>query len=369
MRRQSTASPATDRTQQPVLSMPPETAPHERIFMAFPSGGYTLGDTRQQAEAARTAWANVARAVSRFTPVTMIVDPAAETDARRHLGQDVHYELRPLDDAWMRDIGPTFVADTQGNRVAIDWNFNGWGAQSWATWGKDSRIAAEVAALAGARRIRSAITNEGGGIHVDGEGTILATRSVQLDPGRNPGLSAEQIEAEFARQLGTSTVIWLERGLTRDNQEFGTRGHVDITACFPAPGVVLYHDQRDPAHPDHVISEEIRQVLAESTDAAGRKLKLIPVPAPQTLRDAQGWVDYSYLNHLVTNDGVIACTFDDPNDDLALGILRRAYPGREVVGVDARELFARGGGIHCITQQLPARRAAAGSPEPGGGEQ
>src|SRR5699024_3811658 len=146
----------------------------------------------------------------------------AEADARRHLGDAVSYEFLELDDAWMRDIGPSFVRNASGALCAIDWNFNGWGAQSWAAWGKDSRIAAGIAQLESAALLQAAITNEGGGIHVDGEGTVLATRSVQLDPGRNPGATAAQIEAEFARLLGTSKVIWLERGLTRDNQEYGT---------------------------------------------------------------------------------------------------------------------------------------------------
>jgi len=333
--------------------MPAETEAHDRIFMAFPASGYTLGDTEEEAEAARSTWSHVARAITKFTPVTMVVDPSSEADARRHLGDSVSYSFHELNDAWMRDIGPTFVRTAHNELAAVNWNFNGWGAQSWASWDKDQLIADHLAQLTELPVARANITNEGGGIHVDGEGTILATRSVQLDPGRNPEASEVQIEEEFARLLGTSKVIWLDRGLTRDNQEFGTRGHVDIVACFAAPGVVLYHDQQNPEHPDFLISQEVRTRLEESTDAKGRKLKLIAVPAPTALRDDEGWVDYSYINHLVTNGGVIACAFDDPNDAQAAKILAEAYEGREVVSVDARELFARGGGIHCITQQLP----------------
>ncbi|WP_345471195.1 agmatine deiminase family protein [Glutamicibacter ectropisis] len=335
--------------------MPAETEAHERIFMAFPTSGYTLGDTEEEAEAARNTWSQVAKAIATFTPVTMVVDPSAHADARRHLGDAVDYLIHELDDAWMRDIGPTFVRTAENTLAAVNWNFNGWGAQSWASWEKDQLIAGHLVQYTAVPEIRANITNEGGGIHVDGEGTILATRSVQLDPERNPGATATQIEEEFSRVLGTSKVIWLDRGLTRDNEEFGTRGHVDIVACFAAPGVVLYHDQQNPEHPDFLISQEVRERLEESTDAKGRKLKLIAVPAPQVLRDEEGWVDYSYINHLVTNGGVIACAFDDPNDEQAARILAEAYLGREVISVDARELFARGGGIHCITQQLPRR--------------
>ncbi|MBM6621792.1 agmatine deiminase family protein [Micrococcaceae bacterium RIT802] len=336
--------------------MPAETTAQDRVWMAFPASGYTLGDTEADAEAARTCWADVARAVARFTPVMMVVDPASRAHADRHLGDAVEIVERPLDDAWMRDIGPTFVHDDAGRLAAVDWVFNGWGQQEWASWGHDRHVGAAVAGLAGAPLLASMLVNEGGGFHVDGAGTALATETVQLDPQRNPGATKADIEAEFSRLLGVEKVIWLPRGLARDNGEFGTRGHVDIVATFPAPGVVLYHDQRDPEHPDHTLSTELGALFGAATDAAGNPLRAIAVPAPATLRDAAGWVDYSYLNHLVTNAGVIAGTFDDEHDDEALAVLAEAYPGREVVGVDARELFARGGGIHCITQQQPAPR-------------
>ena len=142
-------------------------------------------------------------------------------------------------------------------------------------------------------------------------------------------------------------MIWLPRGLTRDSQAYGTRGHVDIVATFPSPGTVLLHDQRDPAHPDHAVTTELRDVLA------AQDLQVVDLPAPSVLRDAEGFVDYSYVNHYVANGAVIACAFDDPADAQAREILAAAYPGREVVAVDARPLFARGGGIHCITQQQP----------------
>lgn len=334
-------------------TMPHEGAPHERTWMAWPSKGYTLGDTEAEADEARATWAAVARAVARFEPVTMVVDPADVAVARAYLGGEADLVEAPLDDAWMRDIGPTFVTD--GSSVAaVDWVFNGWGAQDWASWEHDAQIGRVVAEAAGVPRIASSLVNEGGGIHVDGEGTVLATRAVQLDPGRNPGLAEADVEAEFARTIGATHTIWLPRGLTRDSQRFGTRGHVDIVATFPRPGQVLVHVQREPAHPDHAVSREILDVLRDARDAAGRALEIVEMPAPATLRDDEGWVDYSYINHHLVNGGVVACSFDDAHDAEAVAILRDVYPGREVVTVDARPLYARGGGIHCITQQQPA---------------
>ncbi|HJV98809.1 MAG TPA: agmatine deiminase family protein [Arthrobacter sp.] len=334
--------------------MPAETAPQERLWMAFPTGGYSLGDTAEAAHAARSTWAAVANAAVEFEPVTVVVDPDDVGIAARYLHPDVEVLAAPLNDAWMRDIGPTFVLGQDGSLGAVDWVFNGWGAQDWARWDKDALIAGEVSGRAGARHIVSALVNEGGGIQVDGKGTVLVTETVQLDPGRNPGLSRADVEAELARTIGATHVIWLPRGLARDSERFGTRGHVDIVAAIPSPGTLLVHSQQDPRHPDFQVSRDIIEHLHATRDAAGREWNIIEVPAPETLWDDEGFVDYSYINHVVVNGGVIACTFADPNDDKALQILAEAYPGRRVVGIDARELFARGGGIHCITQQQPA---------------
>lgn len=331
--------------------MPAEWERHVRTWMAWPSTGYTLGETPAQADEARATWAAVALAIADFEPVSLIVTAEAASIARDYLGRRTRHPITlveaELDDAWMRDIGPTFVID--GDRIAgIDWVFNGWGAQGWARWDLDAQIASHICSHEQIDTLRSPLVNEGGGIHVDGAGTVLVTDTVQRDPGRNPNWTRDEVEAELSRTLGVERVVWLPRGLTRDYDEFGTRGHVDIVACFVPNGRVLVHDQRDPHHPDFAVSEEIRSTLHD----AG--LETIDLPAPTVLRDDEGWVDYSYVNHYVVNDGVILCSFDDPNDQIAAGILRQVYPGRDVVLVDARPLFARGGGIHCITQQQPS---------------
>lgn len=341
------------RYQRPALEsltmyvMPGEWEPHERTWMAWPTHGYMS----EAIEDAWVAWAAVANAVVEFEPVTMVVDPRDIDSARGHLDSRVELLAAPLDDAWMRDIGPTFVHDASGGVAAVDWVFNGWGQQHWAKWDHDSHIAPVVAAAHAVPTVASMLVNEGGGIHGDGQGTVLATATVQLDPHRNPGATRASVEAEFARTLGATRVVWFERGLHRDYEDFGTRGHVDIVACFASPGTVLYHDQRNPEHPDYDVSREVREVLA----SAG--LQAIPVPAPDVLRDEHGFVDYSYINHYVCNGGVILCSFDDPGDERAAAVLRAAYPDRKIVLVDAREIFARGGGIHCITQQQPRARS------------
>lgn len=337
--------------------MPSETAPQERLWLAFPTSGYTLGESAEDAHEARSTWAAVANAAAEFEPVSVVVDPSQLELAKSYLSGEIAIEAAELDDAWMRDIGPSFVRDTaSGALAAVDWTFNGWGAPGWSEWGKDSLIGAFVGAAAGAPVLSSLLVNEGGAIHVDGEGTVLVTETVQLDPGRNPYTTKERVEAELERTIGATKAIWLPRGLTRDYGEFGTRGHVDMVATIPSPGRILLHSQSDPAHPDYQVTAALHAFFEEQTDAAGREFEITELPAPAILRDAEGFVDYNYVNHVVVNGGVIACAFGDAAADArAAELLSEAYPGRRVVSLDARPLFARGGGIHCITQQQPTR--------------
>ena len=330
------------------LTMPPEWEKHQRTFIAFPHTGYTLGNTQAEQNAARQAWASVANAASEYEKVTAIVHPDDERLAAKFLSSEIEVMIEKIDDAWIRDSGPTFVKDQAGKLAAIDWIFNGWGAQGWAEYSNDEMIASKIAARYGVELIKSDLVNEGGGIHINGKGQVLLTETVQLDPGRNPDWSKEQVEQELSRTLGVTDFVWLKSGLTRDYDEFGTRGHVDIVACYAPDGRVIYHDQKNPNHPDHLVSAEVRDQFFR------RGQELVSLPAPETLKYSVGYVDYSYVNHYVLNNAVLLGSFDDSNDKEARSILRDCYPGREVVLLDARELFARGGGIHCITQQQPA---------------
>lgn len=334
--------------------MPIEAHRQERLWLAWPTTGYTLGDTETEAEEARRTWAAVANAASEFQPVTVVVNPGDEPIASKFLSATITQLTAPLNDAWMRDIGPSFVLSDEGELGAVNFVFNGWGAQGWAQWDHDQHIGRIVAEAAGATLIDSDLVNEGGGIQVDGTGLVVLTETVQLDPGRNPGITKSQVEAELARTIGTTGAIWLPRGLTRDHDTFGTRGHSDILAAFASPDVLFMHQQNADSHPDHPIARTNREVVERYRADHALGFDIIDLPAPDTMRDSEGFVDYSYINHVVINGAVLACIFKDPADDRALALLREHYPGREVLGVDARPLFARGGGIHCITQQQPA---------------
>jgi agmatine deiminase len=303
------------------------------------------------------SWIDTANAVAAFEPVTVLVDAADVTRARQKLDGGIELVEARLDDGWFRDSGPTFVRDSRdASLAAVHWTFNGWGEMQAYDW--DALIGGAVGDLAGVPVISSTLVNEGGGICVDGEGTVIITETVQLHDRRNPGWSKDQVEDELRRTIGATMVIWLERGLMGDMQQYrphvGTNGHVDVLAAFVRPGVVVVHGQSDPDHHDHAVMAENVRRLREAKDAQGRSLEIITLEAPpDTVTDGVS-IDHSYINFSFVNDGVVMSTYADSGaDDRAMGIMRELFPKRSVVGVDARPIFRNGGGVHCITQQQP----------------
>ena len=325
--------------------MPPEWAPHAATWMGFPRDSYAESGLNR--EAVQDAWSAVANAISDYEPVKMLCHPEDLAAAKRKLCSSIDLIPVALNDAWLRDIGPTFVIEDDA-LVAIDWQFNGWGQNTEFEWDDDDAIARQIAEVLTVPSERAEIVNEGGGIHVDGHGTVLLTDTVQLDPTRNPDHDRDSIATHIHNALGTYRAIWLPRGLWRDNFLNGTKGHVDIVACFAPDGRLLVHRQTSEGHPDFALWDDLAQQFSDEG------LEVFPLEAPLTLKDHRDWVDYSYINHYVCNGAVICPSFDDPRDDAARERLEDAYPGRDIRMLDARALFAMGGGIHCITQQQPS---------------
>lgn len=333
-------------------TMPAEWGPHRRTWMAWPCNPFVFeltGGARQ----AYAAWARVANAVAAFEDVVMVCNHGDAAEARSLLEPRVSVIETSLGDSWMRDFGPTFVVDGDGRLGAVDWTFNGWGGRTFPECSMDAGISRMVAARCGAERIPSKLVNEGGGLHVDGEGTLLLTESVQLNRNRNPNWTREEVEAEMHTRLGTRKAIWLPRGLVADTAQPGTDGHVDTLACFVKPGLVAVHGQPDPEHPDHHTAREIEAILRAQTDAAGRRLEVIVLDAPEERYIDGEPLSCSYVNFSFVNDGVVLCAFDDPRDDTTRDIFRQLFPERRVVSVAAVDIFKGGGGVHCITQQEP----------------
>ena len=339
--------------------MPPEWTPHKRTWMGWPCNRDVL-EMIGSPDAAYTAWSGVANTIARFEPVTMVCNPGEEATARKYLNAGVTIAERELGDSWMRDCGPTFVVNEQGALGAVDWTFNGWGGRTFPDASADALVARFVAEQAGAERLPSVLVNEGGGIHVDGEGTLLLTENVQMNRNRNPNWTREEIETEMHGKLGTSKAIWVPRGLEADTSESGTDGHIDTLACFVKPGVVVVHGQPDPDHPDNETAREIEAIMRAGTDARGRALEVIVLDAPKERYDHGEPLSCSYVNFSFVNGGVVLCEFDDPRDEEVAGVFRRLFNDREIVSVPAVDIFKGGGGVHCITQQEPLCAANGG---------
>lgn len=326
--------------------MPPEWAPHARCWMAWPCRPQTFGGALEDA---RRAFAAVAQAIARFEPVTMVVRPEDVAMVSLYCGSGVTVLPLAQDDSWARDTGPTFLVDGKGNLAGVDWTFNGWG-ELMPDHSQDAQMARRILDHVGAERYASPLVTEGGNIHVDGEGTCLVCTSSLLDPKRNPGMSQAEAEAELMRCLGVDKVVWLPGHVADDE----TGGHIDNIACFARPGVVLALATDDPSSPDHASLAANLEVLRSSTDARGRTLEVVTVPQPKPrLRPDGRRMSLSYINFYPANGALIVPRFADAADSTAARTLSTAFPGREIVPVDALDIVQGGGGIHCITQQQP----------------
>lgn len=337
--------------------IPPEWGPHERCWMAWPCRPEQFGNRLQ---GARKAYAEVARAIARSEPVSMLARPDLIADASLASGKGVSVVPMDYDDSWLRDTAPTFVQAADGTLAGIDWRFNGYGHRQPAFEG-DAKLATLICERLQIERFEAPFVLEGGAIHVDGEGTALACAESVLDDKRNPGLDRAKLERLLAEYVGIETVIWLERGLEDDP----TGGHVDNVACFAGPGRVLALIAKDQNDPNHERLAANLAILKAAEDARGRSLEVIEVPQPKARhRDDGRRLTTSYINFYVSNGAVVMPMFEDSMDDTAHDLVERAYPDREIIQIEALDLVYGGGGIHCITRPQPARPPAPAEAAP-----
>ena len=331
-----------------VWLLPDESAPHQRTWMAFGASRKIWG--KKLLPEVQRNLASIALTIAKYEPVSMLVRQSDFPLAQRLMEDKVELVVCPLDDIWMRDIGPIFVVTKNGDKAAIDFNFNGWGKKQ--VCGNDAKVAAFVAEYAGVRRIQSNLVLEGGAIEVDGQGTALITESCVLNENRNPGVTKSQCERELKELLGLEKIIWLPGIKGKDI----TDGHTDFYARFARPGVVIAAYDPDPKSFDHAVTKRHLEILQTATDAKGRKLEVIILEAPSRIREKFANDDFAagYVNYYVCNGAVIAPEFGDARTDAAAERqLKRVFPEREVVLMNIDAIAAGGGGIHCTTQQEP----------------
>ncbi len=295
--------------------------------------------------------ATIARTIAAHEPVSMLVRNDERAIAADLVGDGVELIVAPLDDLWIRDTGPVFVATEQGDRAAVNFNFNGWGKKQG--FARDARVADLVSERAGVQRRQTRLVLEGGGIEVDGLGTAIITESCVLNSNRNPGLTKADCEAELESLLGLEKIIWLPGVKGKDI----TDGHADFYARFASPGVVVAGYDADPNSFDHAVTKKHISILKAATDATGHRLDVVILEAPSKVRPKYDRVDFAagYLNFYVCNNAVIAPEFGDAAADRAArDTLTQLFPDRTVYQINIDGIAAGGGGIHCATQQEPA---------------
>ncbi|ODT00562.1 MAG: agmatine deiminase [Erythrobacter sp. SCN 62-14] len=321
--------------------MPPEWAPQDWIWIGFPHLAEEWPGWLEPAQEQIAAFAN-AVADSGQQVRLLVRDEANAARARALVSSKVTLEQRAYGDIWLRDTGPLVVREGDRGLAVRRFGFNGWGGKYLMPG--DTEIGAELARDAGLAITQSAMILEGGAVDGDGTGLVATTEQCLLNPNRNPAMNRTEIEAELARQLGFTQVLWLGDGLINDH----TDGHVDNLARFVAPGVLVVPEATGTDDPN-------AQIYADSAaraEAFGVKVARIPSPG-LILRD--GVVEpASYVNFAITSHLVVVPTFGSPHDADGVAAIAALFPDRDTIGLPGEAVLAGGGGFHCASQQMPA---------------
>ncbi len=343
--------------------MPGEFEPHKGCWMIWPQRGDSF---RLKGKPAQKTFVKIAEAIQKFERLSIIVSKDQYETAKSALPQKIRLVQMETDDAWIRDTGPSFVINKDGDVRGIDWDFNAWGG-IFSPCDKDALVAKNIMSLEKILRYDPSVILEGGSFHVDGQGTLITTEQCLLNPNRNPDFSKDKIESLLKSYLNVDTVIWIKDGVFMDE----TAGHVDNLCAFAQPGEIVLTWTEDPKDPQYEISRQAFDILSNTKDAKGRSFKIHKIHQPGPLyitpEESKGFDSVedarirkkwerlagSYVNFYMANKGIVMPLFNDPHDKQAMTAMEHIFPGREIIGIETREILLGGGNIHCMTQQEP----------------
>ncbi len=338
--------------------MPAEWEPHQATWLVWP---HNPKDWPDKMPPVLWVYTEIIRHLHRRERIRLVVDnPRRELRARRMLEQagvdlnQIEFYRFKTDRSWVRDSGPIFVRNST-ELGATCWRFNAWA--KYSNWLKDATLPGKIARAKKCRswQVRWAgrrLVLEGGSIDVNGRGALLTTEECLLsrEQERNPGISREQLEEAFAAYLGVRKVLWLGRGIAGDD----THGHIDDLARFVGPRTVVTVVETNRRDANYRALQDNLLRLRSMSDQNGRPLEVAELPMPRPLFFRGQQLPASYANFYTANGIVLAPTFNDPNDRVALDILAKLFPGREVVGIHSVDLLWGFGTLHCSTQQEPS---------------
>ena len=326
--------------------VPPETGPHERTLLAWPTSSRREQLWGGQLDAARDVHALVAHTIARFEPVLLVVDPADEETAAAQVGGDaIELVTEPIDDSWLRDSGPVTAVARDGIRHALCFRFTGWGG-SFTPFGRDATIAARLAEHLGFVSYDVGIAGEGGAVALDGEGIVVTTERCLLNPNRNPGRSRAEIDTALLRarpvrtpSSGSRTGSRRTRGPTATSTTWSRSmppGGVSSRGA-PTPRTRTTPSRPRAGRRSNGPGSTSRRCRSCRTRASGGCA--LPVP---------------YVNLSPVNGAVLVPITGDPADPSVLELIAGCFPDRDVIGLPGAVLAYGGGGVHCITQPVPA---------------
>jgi agmatine deiminase len=335
-------------------TFPEESEPHEGTWLQWPHHHQygivfrnDIDDTWVEMTAALKQSENVHIIAYDHTERTRIENLLANAGVSL---TNVDFYIIPNNDFWIRDNGPIFVRDLNGNLVVQDWGFNGWGYKT--AYKKCDQIPSEVASAIGKSVVDlgDIMVNEGGSVELDGRGTLLACKSSILNDNRNPGMSQAQAEAIFKQYLGVTNFVWLEGVKGADITDM----HIDGFARFANAQTIITMSNADLNYWEVPSSDQ--SILKSGKNIDGVAYTIVELPLTQndvitTYGTNEGRA--SYINYYIANTVVLVPNYGDPNDTAANALIQSLYPGRTIIGIESRNVFALGGMVHCSTQQQP----------------
>jgi agmatine deiminase len=332
--------------------MPAEWERHEAVWLSWPHNTVTFPGL----DAVRDTYIQFISAMHGSEKVELLVrDTGTGEMIKERLSKEgagdshVRYRVTDYEDVWIRDYGPTFVVNPAISRVAmVQWEFNAWGGK-YEDHIRDGAIPDVMNDWLGLPVFRPGIILEGGSIDVNGRGTVMTSRSCLLNPNRNKGLSGSDLETLLGENLGADHVLWLDEGIVGDD----TDGHIDDFARFTGPSTVVCACEEDRSDENYRALQENYDTLRKSTDQDGNPLTVVKLPMPGRVSGGDLRYPASYTNFFIGNSVVIVPVFIDPHDNEALHILRSLFPGRDIIGIDARAMVEGYGTFHCASQQQP----------------
>jgi agmatine deiminase len=338
-----------------MYTMPEESTPHEGTWLQWPHQ-YQYGiDYRNDLD---ETWVAMTKSLIGSEKVHIVAYDSTEKSRIISLLEtagvslsNIEFKIYKTDDVWARDNGPIYVRDKNNLLVIQDWGFNGWGKK--AAFSNCNTIPRQIAnnQKTTVVDLNAVMINEGGAIEIDGNGTLLATKSSILNSNRNPGMTQVQVEANFKKYLGTTNFIWLEGKAGREITDM----HIDGFARFGNTNTIVTMNESD------LLYWEVPQTdittLYNAKDKNSKSYTFLKLPLSQndvvTTYGKKLGCKGSYVNYYIANTVVLVPNYNDPNDAVANQLIQSIYPTRKVIGIDVRNLYANGGMIHCVTQQQP----------------